>query len=122
MQVRRWAPEQKLFAAEAGQPGKLVLRLFNYPAWLVQVNGRRVEAETQDDTGQMLIPITAGENQVQITLTRTWDRAIGGVVSLVTGAGVLLWWFFDLSFRGATRRRICSSGRSKTADPSARSG
>ena len=116
--VEQWSPERKVFAVDAGQPSKLVLRLFNYPAWRAEVNGRQVETETEDDTGQMLIPIAAGENRVRITFIRTWDRTVGGIVSLVTAVGLLLWVPFDLSFRGSKRRGICSSGRSKTADPS----
>jgi hypothetical protein len=32
----------------------------------------------------MLIPVQSGENRVQITFTRTWDRTLGGIVSAVT--------------------------------------
>lgn len=91
VRVQEWSPEKKSFVAETNQPGKLVLWLFNYPAWRVEVNGRRVEAETQDDTGQMLIPIAVGESRVQTTFVRTWDRTVGGLVSLVCAAGLLLW-------------------------------
>ena len=82
--VLQWAPESKKFTAEVSQSGQLVLRLFNYPAWRVEMNGRMVEAETREVTGQMLIPVEAGENRVRIMFTRTWDRAAGGVVSGVT--------------------------------------
>jgi hypothetical protein len=61
-----------------------VLRLFNYPAWRVEVNGQGVATSTQDVTGQMLIPVQSGENRVQITFIRTWDRTAGGIVSVVT--------------------------------------
>jgi len=105
VQVRQWSPEKKIFVAEASRPCKLVLRLFNYPAWLAEVNGQKVETETQDNTGQMLIPVKAGESLIQIRFIRTWDRTVGGVVSLVSALGLLLWWFFDLSFRGAKRRQ-----------------
>jgi hypothetical protein len=91
VQIERWHPEERLFVAEATQSGMLVLRLFNYPAWRVAVNGHKVEPETQDDTGQMLIPIAAGESRVQIVFLRIWDRTLGAVVSLVTAAGLLLW-------------------------------
>ena len=91
VRVQEWSPERKLFVAETSQPGKLVLRLFNYPAWQVEVNGRKVETETQDDTGQMLIPVAAGESRVRLTFIRTWDRTLGGVVSLASAAILLLW-------------------------------
>jgi hypothetical protein len=86
--VKQWGPESKLFTVEAGAPEKLALRLFNYPAWRVVVNGRVVETDTAEVTGQMLVPVQGGENQVQITFVRTWDRTLGAVVS--TGAALLL--------------------------------
>jgi hypothetical protein len=86
--VIRWAPESKLFTATVSKSGKLVLKLFNYPAWRIEVNGRPVEARTLRVTGQMIIPVETGENQVQIRFARTRDRAIGGFVSF--GAGILL--------------------------------
>ena len=43
-------------------------------------------AETHEVTGQMVIPVVAGDNQVRVKFTRTWDRTAGGVVS----AGALL--------------------------------
>jgi hypothetical protein len=84
--VREWGPESKLFNASLSQPGKLVLRLFNYPAWKVGVNGQVIATETHEVTGQMVIPVVAGDNQVRVKFTRTWDRTAGGVVS----AGALL--------------------------------
>jgi hypothetical protein len=73
--------------------GKLLLRLFNYPAWQVEVNGNVVSAETREITGQMLVPVQAGENQVQITFVRTGDRLAGGVISLLALLGLGLWWW-----------------------------
>jgi len=82
--ITRWGAESKSFTVNASQPGKLVLRLFNYPAWKVDVNGRPTEAQTIAVTGQMMIPIPAGENQVQIRFARTGDRILGGFISLAT--------------------------------------
>jgi 6-pyruvoyl-tetrahydropterin synthase related domain len=82
--VRQWAPETKMFTAEVSQPGRLILRLFNYPAWRVEVNGNAVLTKSQEVTGQMIVPVEAGENRVLITFTRTWDRTLGGIVSGAT--------------------------------------
>jgi hypothetical protein len=84
IQVHRWDAEDKMCTAQVEQPGQLVLRLFNYPAWRVEVNGQEVAASTRDVTGQMLIPVQKGENRVQITFTRTWDRTLGGIISAVS--------------------------------------
>jgi len=61
-----------------------VLRLFNYPAWRVQVNGQAVAAETRETTGQMVIPVEAGRNRVRVTFIRTGDRTVGGWISGTT--------------------------------------
>jgi hypothetical protein len=89
IQVQHWDPELKVFTADLREPGKLLLRLFNYPAWKVQINGRVASTQTQEVTGQMIIPVDAGENRVEIRFVRTWDRTLGGVISGVTVLVVL---------------------------------
>jgi hypothetical protein len=82
IRVLQWDPEFKLFTAEMSAADNLVLRLFSYPAWRVEVNGRRVHAGAREGTGQMLVPVEAGANRVQITFVRTWDRTVGGWISV----------------------------------------
>ena len=94
VQIQRWSAESKRFTIDVVEPGHLVLRLFNYPAWCVKVNGHEVATSTRDVTGQMLIPVQAGENRIEITFTRTWDRTLGAIISgvtvlLLTGLAVL---------------------------------
>ncbi len=84
IRITEWGPESKSFSADVSQPGKLVLKLFNYPAWKVTVNHRPVTTGTLEITGQMVIPAEAGDNQVQISFARTRDRQIGGMISLAT--------------------------------------
>jgi len=87
----QWDAESKELTAEMSAPAKLALHLFNYPAWKVEVNGRVVQTGTRESTGQMLVPVEAGPNRVQITFVRTWDRKVGGWISLVTALLVMLW-------------------------------
>jgi hypothetical protein len=82
--VTLWRPEFKLFVAKMSTPDNLAVRLFNYPAWRVEVNGRQVQAGTREGAGQMLVPVEAGSNRVQIIFLRTWDRTWGGWISLLT--------------------------------------
>lgn len=84
VRIERWDAESKVFVVENAAPTKLLLRLFNYPAWRVTVNGTMVDAETQDNTGQMLVPVPAGTNQVQVAFTKTADRKAGEIISAVT--------------------------------------
>ena len=89
--VLQWNAESKAFTAEMSGPDQLALRLFPYPAWRVEVNGHTVETGAREGTGQMLVPVQAGRNRVQIHFVRTWDRALGGWVSLMAAGAVVLW-------------------------------
>ena len=82
--VQQWNAQSKLFTAEAARPSKLDMRLFNYPAWRVEIDGKMTRTETNRVTGQMIIPIRAGVNHVRVIFTRTWDRTIGWLISLLT--------------------------------------
>jgi hypothetical protein len=42
-----------------------------------------VQAGSREGTGQMLVPVEAGTNRVQISFLRTWDRRAGGWISII---------------------------------------
>ncbi len=90
IRVSDWKAERKEFTAEMPAAGKLALHLFDYPAWRVQVNGQTVQAEAREGTGQMLVPVEAGANRVQIVFVRTWDRTVGTWISMVAMVFVLV--------------------------------
>lgn len=81
--VEKWESEQRIVIVDASSAGKLVLRLFNYPLWKVNINGRPVKTETLFHTGQMIVPLPAGRDRVQIKFAEDWDRALGGGISLL---------------------------------------
>jgi hypothetical protein len=39
----------------------------------------------------MLVPVEAGMNHVQISFIRTWDRTLGGWISLLTVTALVIW-------------------------------
>ena len=86
--VLQWVTEEKHFAVRTEGSGLLTLRLFNYPAWEVSANGKRVETKTAEVTGQMQIPLAPGVNDIRVHFGRTRDRTIGGVVTLIS---ICLW-------------------------------
>jgi uncharacterized membrane protein len=91
-QMLAWQPNEKHFTIHAAAPQNLTIRLFSYPAWAVVVNGKPVDTQKTDVTGLLVIPIAAGDNDVQINFRRTIDRAIGNAVSLLSlGVFVILW-------------------------------
>lgn len=91
IRVLHWGPESKTFTVEMSAPDQLAVRLFPYPAWVVEVNGRIRQTGTRTGSGQMLVPVGAGLNRVQITFRRTWDRAAGGWISIASVLALILW-------------------------------
>lgn len=81
--IEHWQAQSKDFVVDVSSPANLVLHLFNYPAWQVEVNDHPANALSQEITGQMLIPISPGENRIKVSFIRTWDRTLGGIVSLI---------------------------------------
>jgi len=93
--IERWAPEHRLVKVVTREPGRLALHLLNYPAWRVLLNGNSVPATHPDGTQQMIIPIPRGESEVQIDFTRTFDRTLGGMISIFSLMVWLMAWFWS---------------------------
>ncbi len=105
IEIERWAGERKVFAESSAKPVELALRLVNYPAWEVRVNGKDVKAETAEMTGQMLVPLPPGGHQVEVRFRRTWDRATGDAISLLSALGLMV-------YAWSARKRIGTSANS----------
>ncbi|HEY3620659.1 MAG TPA: 6-pyruvoyl-tetrahydropterin synthase-related protein [Candidatus Sulfotelmatobacter sp.] len=90
IRVSRWDAESKVYSAEMSAPDQLKLRLFRYPAWQAEVNGHVVPTASTD-TGQLLVPVEAGMNRVQLVFVRTADRSAGAWISLLTLLTVIIW-------------------------------
>ncbi len=88
--IQKWNAEKRVIDVNAGLPGKLVLRLFNYPLWKVEVNGRKVATESTPDTGQMVVAVAAGENRVLVRFIDGWDRKLGLLLSVIGFAVIAL--------------------------------
>jgi hypothetical protein len=96
IRVERWSPEDKEVSVNSRERFFLGLRLLNYPAWRAEVNGNAVTPRSGEDYNEMIVPVPAGESHVRVRFVRTWDRTLGGGISLVTA--------FFLLFLGARRR------------------
>jgi hypothetical protein len=88
IRVVLWEPEDKLIAVKTRRPRRVALRLLDYPAWRVTVNGRVVCPERPEQTTQMLIPVGEGESRIHAVFRRTRDRTAGLALS---GAGLAVW-------------------------------
>jgi hypothetical protein len=96
--VEEWRPESRRLTVATDKPGQVVLRMVSYPAWRVEVNGRVVETTARARTGEIVVPLAAGRSDIQARFTRTPDRTVGGVISLV---GLLLLMGLVVGFRRA---------------------
>jgi hypothetical protein len=79
--VEKWTAEEKILRVKAHGPMRIALRLIDYPAWEVEVNGRQIAPEHAEDYDQMIVPVTAGESRIKVLFTRTWDRTLGVVLA-----------------------------------------
>ena len=67
---------------ESPDRARVAVRLLNYPAWQVTVNGRAVVPERPDDVDQMIIPIPPGKSEIEVRFAETPDRTAGMALSL----------------------------------------
>ncbi len=79
-----WKAADKSLVVHAYSSEFVTLRLLNYPAWEVTVNGRPVATRTTDVTGLMMIPVEIGRNDIHVHFGRTRDRIVGSMVSLLS--------------------------------------
>jgi hypothetical protein len=93
VQFLRWTAESKEVVVDAPSPARVALRLLNYPAWRIEVNGKPITPERLDDFNQMVVPIDAGKSDIRVYFTRTADRLIGNAISAAAAlyAVILLW-------------------------------
>ena len=99
--ILRWDAASKEFTAQMSAADQVALRLFPYPAWKVEVDGRLVQTSARAGTGQMLVPVKAGMNRIQIQFVRTWDRRLGGWISLITALLIIIWFLSPAHARPA---------------------
>jgi hypothetical protein len=94
IKVALWTPEHRRLRANTPEADRLAIRLVDYPAWVVTVDGNPAKVQHAAGTAQMIIPVPAGTSEVEIRFTRTWDRTMGGWISALTACGsiVLLVW------------------------------
>jgi uncharacterized membrane protein len=90
VQIDGWTAEDREIRVVSPVAARLALRLVNYPAWRVEVDGQAVAPESQrgEDANQMILALPAGESRVIVRFTRTPDRTLGGLLSLL---GLLSW-------------------------------
>jgi hypothetical protein len=102
LNIEDWTAERRVFMERTGHPVKVAVRLVNFPAWEVRVDGKTAQPESLEKTAQMVLPLPAGTHRVEIRFCRTWDRTAGGALSAISTIGLLGFLFL--------RRRDTQSG------------
>jgi hypothetical protein len=82
VKVERWTADTRIFSASNSAPAVILVRLMDYPAWRVELDGKHVRAELAPE-GQLLVPVPAGTHRIVVRFARTWDRTSGALISLV---------------------------------------
>jgi 6-pyruvoyl-tetrahydropterin synthase related domain len=92
-EVRRWSTTRKQIHVDSPSEARVALRVLNYPAWQVRVNGQMISPQRMDDFNQMVVPVQAGSSDITVTFTRTFDRTLGDAISAIGAlfAAGLLW-------------------------------
>jgi hypothetical protein len=87
IQIRRWDVERMSATIQSGA-GFAVLRLMDYPAWRVSVNGAPSNARPRREDGLMTLPLAAGTSEIEVRYGATKDVWLGRFLSLIA---VVLW-------------------------------
>jgi 6-pyruvoyl-tetrahydropterin synthase related domain len=90
LHVENWSAERREFTAETAAETTLAVKLLNYPAWEIRLDGEEIPADIAPDTGQMLVDLPPGSHRVAIQFRRTWDRTAGGVISALSALTLLV--------------------------------
>jgi len=83
VQVQRWTAEDRIVSVTTREPMRVALRLLDYPAWRVEVNGAAIRPEHAETTAQMVLPLPAGSQRIRVSFVRTPDRTWGMVLSVI---------------------------------------
>jgi len=82
--IDRWFAEHKSFRVETSQPVTLALRLLNYPAWRLRIDGAAADPGSEPGIARMLVQVQAGQHRIELDFGRTWDRTAGAAISGVS--------------------------------------
>jgi hypothetical protein len=92
--VVEWKTENKQIRVDAREEARVALRLLNYPAWRVEVNGKAIAPERMDDFNVVVIPVERGSSVIRVRFARTADRTVGiavSVMAMMVAIGLMVW-------------------------------
>jgi hypothetical protein len=91
--IERWDIEHMSATIETATPAFAVLRLMDYPAWRVSLNGRPVSSRPRRDDGLMVLPIPSGDARIDVSYATTRDMWAGRILTLAAVIFLIYFWF-----------------------------
>jgi len=91
--VQRWSADEKRMRVETPVPADLALKLFSYPGWTVEIDGKLVEYDFAYQ-GHIQVEVPAGSHHVRVFFRRTEDRTLGILISAITAMILLALIYF----------------------------
>jgi hypothetical protein len=83
IQIGRWTAEEKNVRVASRMPVRVALRLLDYPAWRVEVNGKAVTPGHAETNGEIVLLLAPGTQRVMAKFMRTPDRKLGDGISVL---------------------------------------
>jgi hypothetical protein len=85
--IQSWQPESRSITVTTQSSGYAILRLMDYPAWRIRVNGVGMTSRPYRQDGLMTIPVGAATTRIEVIYAPTrdvlWGRSLSAL-SLVT--------------------------------------
>ena len=92
--ARLWNAEHWVVTLSTPENGYAVLRLMDYPAWQVSVDGRQIQNRPVREDGLMAVPVMKGSHTLEVQWRATRDiltgRALTGLTLLALAGTVVL--------------------------------
>jgi hypothetical protein len=83
VRIVRWGAEERELQLSSEQPVRVALRLLDYPAWRMEVNGKAVTPQHAENSDQMILALPAGTQRITGRFIRTPDRKLGIALSVL---------------------------------------
>jgi hypothetical protein len=81
--AKRWNGEHWLVSIVTPEAGYAVLRLMDYPAWRVTVDGKPAQDRPEREDGLMAVPVMAGSHAIEVQWSASSDVIAGREISVI---------------------------------------
>src|SRR5437660_12394290 len=75
-EIEKWTAEEKDVQVTSQEPVQVELRLLNYPAWGVEVNGKIETPERPTSFNQIIVRVPAGKSEIRVSSRTRWIASL----------------------------------------------